>query len=149
MSRAPEVSASRRTVSSSESGRRGGCTAGSSKQSAFRQVGQTTVERGWKFAGQHTHARAVILQRAIGKPSTAPPSNSPDVYPLDKEDKHRSALGVCPHAAPTIFNRTKIVRADVRRRPGIRLRGRNARLFHTVTGKLIPVTGLTSRETAE
>ena len=25
----------------------------------------------------------------------------------DKKDKHRCALGVCPHTAPTIFNRTK------------------------------------------
>src|SRR5260221_14586773 len=29
------------------------------------------------------------------------------LYPFDKKNKHRCALGVCPHAAPTISNNTK------------------------------------------
>ena len=45
----------------------------------------------------------------------------------DKKNKHRCALGVCPHAAPTIFNRTKtmntkdLIRLGVLSRPSTNL----------------------------
>ena len=34
-------------------------------------------------------------------------TSPPRLYPYDKKNKHRCALGVCPHAAPTIFNTNK------------------------------------------
>jgi len=53
----------------------------------------------------------------------------PRLCPFDKKNKHRCALGVCPHTAPTIFNRTKTMNTKDLIRLGVPV-GEPIRLAH-------------------